>query len=533
MSNSLENKKARISTKSDRTASGTRSPIHPKLWEDNRREASVATTLQRMANPKQAFIPPPEVRPHMGGQSEGVMVKSQGLNEASHPGKNSGEVVQRAITVGMNTVPRTVDLNDTMKNQLISEGLFDEFARLNDERGKIYIFQNDQHLIAFLKQQTGKSTDMGVPHPLIHQVDDKQLDEGHKRAQDLRFHSIYQPSPQQISQNASGSHQIAPHMMPPSGQGHHWGQMPIPGSNQEYVLYQNQLQPPPNPTQPLTFGNPLAPSLVMNQGGNTLGMHIQPTSSPFISPITRDQSTYGGIPSETGRVRGHPFALEQNQISTDDPSKTFDNDPRTYTSESDSTKTNGGISSWRYNEVEKKSFQNGTSFTQVNNNSVIGGMGIGQPSSMHYRMESSSGGYTDLHMDNSGTVDYRGTNGVRPKGMGKQAYQTEMGKASALSNPYPQVPIHQPGQDFLDPDRHSYPGYMSPPPTPFLSFETLAEPEVIEIYPIAVHVGSRVTLSDGREGQVTEILDRDLIRQKARCKVLVLNGNPTWNSGSF
>ena len=493
----------------------------------------MAAKLQRMANPRPASVEQPEICPSLASTpSEGVVVKRQTGTEFTKSWEKQGAVVQRAITVGMNTVPRTVDLNDTMKNQLIVEGLFGEFVRLNDEREKIYIFENDQHLIAYLKQQSGTSTETDVAQPLVHQVSQDQLDEGHRRAQDIRFHSIYQPGSQQISEQASGAHQITPPMMPPSGQGHHWGQMPLPGGSKEYVLYQNQLQPPPHLTQPLTFGNPLAPSLVMNQGGIALGMHIQPTTSPFISPITREQSSYGGLQSESGRVRGHPFALEQNQISTNDPSLTFDNDPRTYTSESDSTKGNGGISSWRYNEVEKKSFLSGMPFTQVNNDAVIGGMGIGQPSSMHYRMESSSSGYTDLHMDNTGTVDYRGTDSVRPKGMRKQAYQTEMGKTSALSHPFPQTPIHHPGQDFSDPYRHTYPGYKSPPPTPFLSSETLVEPEVIEIYPIAVRLGSHVTLSDGRNGQVTEILDRDSVRKKARCKVMVLQ-DPSWNPSGY
>jgi len=532
MSNTFTSKRDNTPSRAVLPSSNAKSPKPHPFWKDNRQETSAANLLQRAANPKAITSSPPQVITSLPNRkSEGVVVKSQEARESTVVDQKKG-VVQRAITVGMSTVPRTVNLDPTTKNQLLTEGLFAEFERMNSDREKIYIFQDENHLIGYLRNHAGATTDLYSAAPIVHQVSSDQLDEGHKRAQDIRFNSIFQPNTQQISATATGAHSISSHMMPPPGSDHHWGQMPTPGS-QEYVLYHNHLQPPTSQTLPLTFGNPLSPSLVMNQGNMTMGMHIQPTSAPYLSPITRSQTSYAGLPSEPGRVRGHPFALEQNQISTDNPASNFDNDPRTYTSESDSTKANGGISSWRYNEVEKKSFQSGMPFTQVNNDSVIGGMGIGQPSSMHYRMASSSTTHTDLHMDNSATVDYRGTDSVRPKGMGKQAYQTEMGKTSALSNPYPQIPIHRPGQDFMDPDRHNYPGYMSPPPTPFLSSETLADPEEIEIYPIAVHVGSRVKLSDGREGQVTEIISRDHIRQKAQCKVMVLNPTTSWNPSGF
>lgn len=529
MQHFLKANPARRTPAANRSLPDSRKPSASPMWQDNRPEAATAAALQRMTEARP--VAPPVIRSRTSeGTDSGVQITNQDDTESREYGGKT--VIQRAITIGTQPVPRTVNLDRDTQQQLTTEGLFGEFQRLNDEREKIYIFGSADELIGYLRHLKGVKGYEQAAAPLVHSVTPEQLEEGHERAQDIRFNSIYQPSTQQISGNAPGTHQIAPQMMPPSGQGHHWGQMPIPGSGQEYVLYQNRLQPPSQTSMPLTFGNPLAPSLVMNQGGMTQGMHIQPTTSSYIDPITRSQSTYGGISSESGRVRGHPFALEQNQISTDHPSQTFDNDPRTYTSESDSTKSNGGTSSWRYNQIEKPSFQSGTPFTQVNNDSVMGGMGIGEPSSMHYRMPSSSGGYTDLHMDNSGTVDYRGTDSVRPKGMGKQTYQTEMGKQSALGTPYVETPIHRPGEDFTDPSRHSYPGYMSPPPSPFLSYGTLMEAEEIEIYPIAVHVGSRVTLSDGREGQVTEILDRDLVRGKARCKVMPLQKD-FWNPKGY
>ncbi len=486
-------------------------------FADNRRESLILNQLAQRANLGSGN--------HQERKASAVQLKEviNSTRRQERQGAGNGPVVQRAIISGKIPVSRTSSIPMEMEDFLKKESLYDDFVRLNDDRETIYIFEDDQHVINYLKVLVSKMNPDGISAPLKHKITPQQLQEGHEAAQDIRFSNIYKPSTAQIPQNASGAHQIPLSMMPPSGEGHHWAQNPSPGSTgSQYIIYQNQLQPPPVNTLPLTFGDPKAPSLVMSQGGMNLGMHIQPThNSAYLDPLTRSQTNYAGIPAESGRVRGHPFELKQNQISTQNPKVTFDNDRRTYTSESDSTKATGGISSWRYNQVEKLSTSSGNPFTQVNNNPVVGKMGIAQPDSIDFRMQKAPGSYTDLHMDNSGVVDYRNTDSVRPKGMRKQAYQTEMGKNSGKAHPYRETPVHKTGQDFTDPNRHSYPGYMTPPPTPFLSPDTLAEPEQVVILPGEVQRGSKVNMPDGSTGRVTQILDRDLAKNKARCKVQI------------
>jgi hypothetical protein len=429
-------------------------------------------------------------------------------------------VIQRAITVGTQLLPRTVSMKPDLRTVLTTNNLLASFEELNDDREVIYMFSNDDHLLNYLKMKAGQVRDASIPEPIKHKVSSTQLQQGHGVAQDMRFSTIYQPTSNQVSQNAPGVHQIPNPMMPPSGLGHHWGQSPgIGGIGQEYTIFENQLQPPTSQTLPLTFGDPDAPSLVMSQGGQNLGMHIRPTfSSTCRDDIKRSDTRYAGLPSVTTRVRGHPFELKQNQISTDDPNVTFDNDRRTYTDEMDSTQPTGGISSWRYNEIEHKAVKSGLSFTQINNNPSIGPMGVSRPDVIHFRLETSTGGYDDLAMDNTGVTDYRNTK--RPKRVGKQAFQTSMGRKEALTNPYQPPPIHHPGDEFLDPHRYSYPGYMSPPPTPFLSEDTLSEAPIEIIVNGYPNVHSRVkNLKPGYEGIVVEVIDRDKVRVKTRCKV--------------
>ncbi|WP_146141574.1 hypothetical protein [Spirosoma oryzae] len=448
-----------------------------------------------------------------------VSIGRGGVAKPSAMGPMSSKVIQRAITIGMNPIPRTVHTPTNIVTFLQQQGLYSEFVKLNDEREVIYLFDNDQHLVDYLKLQTGQIAPGSVSAPIKQKVNADQLKQGHEFASDIRFTTIYQPGGSQIPDTAPGAHNIPNQMMPPPGQHHQWGQMPYPSvSGQEYVLYQHQFHSSAN-TVPLTFGDPNAPSMVMNQGGLNLGMHIQPTSnSNYLNPITRSQTNYAGLPSVSDRVRGHPFELKQNQISTDDADMDFDQDSRTYTDESDSTKTNGGISSWRYNQIEKVATANGMPFTQVNNNSVKSSMGIARPDTIDFRIQQSSGGYKDLQMDNTATTDYRETDSVRGT-MAKQAYQTEMGRQQALLHPYQAPPVRRPGEDFTDTNRHSYPGYMSPPPTPFLSDDTLAtspEPIILGGFPA---VGSRVNMPNGSKGVVVEVIDRDKNRKKSRCMV--------------
>lgn len=434
-------------------------------------------------------------------------------------GPMPGNVIQRAITIGMNPIPRTVHAPANIVTYLQQQGLYNEFVKLNDERETIYMFDNDQHLVNYLKVQTGQMPSGSVQPPLRQKVNVNQLKQGHEFASDVRFSTLYQPGGSQISENAPGAHNIPNQMMPPPGQHHQWGQMPYPStSGQEYIVYQHQFQSSAN-TVPLTFGDPNAPSMVMYQGGLNLGMHIQPTDDDdYLNQITRSQTNYAGLPSVSDRVRGHPFELKQNQLSTDNPNMDFDRDSRTYTDESDSTKTNGGISSWRFNEIEKVATANGRPFTQVNNNPVMSSMGIARPDTIDFRVQQAPNVYKDLHMDNTATTDYRGTDSVRGT-MRKQAYQTEMGRQQALLHPYQAPSVRKPGEDFTDANRHSYPGYMSPPPTPFLSDDILTsspEPMILGGFPA---VGSRVNMPDGSKGVVVEIIDRDKNRIKSRCMV--------------
>jgi hypothetical protein len=256
------------------------------------------------------------------------------------------------------------------------------------------------------------------------------------------------------------------------------------GTGQEYTLYQHISST--TPTVPLTYGNPSAPSLVMYQGGLK------------------------------GRVRGHPFALEQNQVSTEDDSMTFDNDSRTYTDESDATKYMGGTSTWRYNQVEKPSISSRRPFTQVNENPVIGPMGIAQPPTIRYRTQNPGGTFDDRLMDNSATTDYR--HAPRPAKIRQQAYQSTMGRNADALAPYQAPAIRQPGSDYLPADRRTYAGYMSPPPTPFLG-ERDTEDIILNGMP---NVGDKVHhLPGGRTGRVDQVLSRDYGRDKSQCRVIL------------
>jgi hypothetical protein len=126
------------------------------------------------------------------------------------------------------------------------------------------------------------------------------------------------------------------------------------------------------------------------------------------------------------------------------------------------------------------------------------------------------GTYDDRLMDNSGTTDYR--HAPRPRGTRQQAYQSEMGRRAAAASRYARPPVRQPGSDYMPADRRTYPGYMSPPPTPFLGE---AETEVV-ILPGQRRVGDRVHhLTGGRTGRVEEVLSRDRVNNKSRCRVVL------------
>jgi|tagenome__1003787_1003787.scaffolds.fasta_scaffold20818596_2 hypothetical protein len=222
----------------------------------------------------------------------------------------------------------------------------------------------------------------------------------------------------------------------------------------------------------------------MNQGGLNLGMYINPAPAANLEYVTRKGpagTKYANLPAVPGRVRGHPFALEQSQWQTGPlPGAvrpgggqwSFDKDPRTYTDESDSTKALGGVSTYRYNEVEDPAIHGipgGRPFLQVNNNLVMSAMGVARPDSMYWRIPT-GGGYDDRLIDNSATTDYR--NVVLPPAVGKQQYQTTIGQTAAANAPYQPPTVFHPGDEYTSADARAaggtnYPG--SPPPTPFYS----------------------------------------------------------------
>jgi hypothetical protein len=272
-------------------------------------------------------------------------------------------------------------------------------------------------------------------------------------------------------------------------------------------MFANRFEPPPAPTDLLTFGDPAKPSLVTNQSDTTLGMHIQPLpkNSPYNNPITRTQTTYGGIPASApgeGRVRGHPDSLSQNQLPTLAGGLDMDRDRRTYTDESDSTKSargggpKGGVSSWREKEIERPAEQSQQPFTQINVNPVRGSLGIANPEFIYFRRASGQP-YDDIRIDNRHRKDYRqlweAAGEKKATGKRVQAYQTQIGRADATSDPFPETPVRRRGTDFSDPRRNSYRGYQSPPRTPYVALS--GEDTFLESVPGQVSVGDRVMSS--------------------------------------
>lgn len=440
-------------------------------------------------------------------------------------------VIQRAIALGEQLLPRTINIPDDLKNALKKEKLLAKFTSLNDDRDIIHIFQNYEHLMNYLREMAGKFRTGTYPPPVKHIVPVSDKKRGHDFAQIVRFTAIYQPSPEQISPTAPGAHSIPTEMLPPVGQGHHWLQASTSAAgSQQYIIFQNQLQPPTKTTLPRTYGNPPAPSLSMSQGGLLLGMYVNPAPPAFVRPINRSQATYAGIQSVSGRVRGHPFALEQNQVSTVDPMETFDNARDTYTDEMDSTKGGkGGTSTWRYSQVENPAIKNKTPFTQVNVDSSLSPMGIGRPNRIYFRVQqpAPAGGFCDMLIDNTGATDYK--SGC-PPGIGAHAHQTDMAKSAAIVTPYPAPPVYRPGETFADPTRYNNPGYQSPPPTPFLAIEELS-PEIEMWIKGSPHVGSRVKMKPPDTepiGIVMSVISRDNAQDKTKCKVKVPPGLAKW-----
>lgn len=401
-----------------------------------------------------------------GAQAQ-TLTELQGLAVGS-------DVVQRIVYVGGKTTGRPEDVDPTHRTELERHGMWHHYIMLQNDRQTAFDFTDEEHLLKYLAKLAGDSVD--VADPATRMIDQSSMAEAHERVQDMRFGRLNVPSSHQIPEHGMGAHNIPPEMLPPIGSGQSYG-LAEEGSDPHLSLFTSQIPAhvPVQETEPLTFGDPDAPSMVMDRGGLNLGMHIQPTNSgsKYRKVVPRSAASYGGIHSVTGRVRGHPFTLHDSQPSTDPNSNfTFDTDPRAYTDESDSTSTFGGTSSFRYNKLENPALNSGQPFTQANVNPALGNMGISQPTEIATRSAQSGGGYVDRRWDNSGATDYRGQASTAIasgfKG-GKQAHQDQTAIGNAVTNPFPEAPVRRFGEDYQPSDRRTTGGYASPLPTPYFA----------------------------------------------------------------
>jgi hypothetical protein len=425
------------------------------------------------------------------------------------PSQSGAPVVQRVVSIGTQVLPPSDQLPAEYQQYLEKNRLVERFKQLNDERERVYIFYSQQHLDAYLN----KLADPKLPpvdKPLVSTLPPEQLEQAHRYRQDLRFARIMAPSPNQIPQHGHGAHAIPMPMLPPPGTGQQWGTFTLASDKQRLSMFANQYEPPPAYTDLLTFGDPSTPSLVTNQSDLTLGMYVQPlpANSPYNNPIKRADTTYASIPPSApgeGRVRGHPDSLSQNQRSTDPTGLEMDRERRAYTDESDSTRTAnqgppmGGVSSWREKEIERPAEANLQPFTQINVDPVGGSLGIANPELLYFRRPSGQG-YDDIRIDNRHRKNYKKMweNAGERKGtaMRQYAYQTVLGRVDARNDPFPEMSVRRRGKDFDDPRRSTYPGYQSPPRSPYVALS--GEDTFPESVPGKVRVGDRV-MSDRRK----------------------------------
>ncbi|HEV2862521.1 MAG TPA: hypothetical protein VGX48_16020 [Pyrinomonadaceae bacterium] len=381
--------------------------------------------------------------------------------------------IQRAIVIGSHHLPRKLDEKRLAKD--FSGYQIKDIVRANAKRDRIYFFDDKQHFVDYFKT--------GHPKPFIEKVSDEDLERGHKTASLMRFGTIYEPSPNQIPGHAPGGHNIPEKQLPPSGFGHHWAQTRS-GKKDEFTLWQNKFEQPDLSTEIHTFGNPNDPTMLTSYGEYNMGGRVNPTpQSKYLDPLKRSETTYGGLDTETLRVRGHMFALRQNQKSTDPKSdETLDNCTLSYTNESDGTK--GGFSTFRYNQIENPAIKNKLPFNQVNENKHMKyrdkgkskakdrkklqkatGMGIPMTHTIYISQQQPGGKCDELKFDNE--KDYR-TEVNRGKGYSKRLH-THVTK----KNSFPYEPVHKKTRTFEPEEREHYKGYQSPPPTPLLTRDYL------------------------------------------------------------
>jgi hypothetical protein len=423
------------------------------------------------------------------------------------------------VSIGTEVLPPSEDLPADYRQYLEKNKLLERFKQLNDERERVYIFGSQQHLDGYLKRLADPKL-APVNEPLVSTLSAEQLEQAHRYRQDLRFARIMEPSPNQVPQHGHGAHAIPLPMLPPAGTGQQWGTFTLDTQAQRLSMFANRFEPPPAPTDLLTFGDPATPSLVTNQSDLSLGMYIQPlpANSPYNNPIKRKQTTYANIPASApgqGRVRGHPDSLSQNQLPTGGGGFDMDSERRAYTDESDTARSanqgppKGGVSSWREKEIERPAEASQQAFTQINVNPRRGPLGIAQPEFLYFRKPSGQA-YDDIRIDNLHRKNYKkkweDAGGDKGTGVRQFAYQTQLGRRSARNNPFPETTVRRRGEDFDDPRRTTYRGYESPPRSPYVSLS--GGETFIESVPGQVRVGDRVT-SD---------------RRKVPCIVVEVNG---------
>jgi hypothetical protein len=414
-------------------------------------------------------------------------------------------VAQRAITAGSYNFPRSESgIDSNLENYLNTNGLKTLFLKLNDDHDTLYIFTSGEHLVQYLHKLNGDKNYLKTPDPETKTFKKKDIDESRKVINDLKFNQVYKPQKQQFDKKALGLHKIDEELMPPVGEGN----MLYKGfsgnkSEEQYSIFQNQFGVKKE-VEPLIFGDPNSPSLVMNQGGLNLGMSIMPTSNTnYVSKITRNQTSYAKIKSSTNRVRGHPFALEQTQHSLD-KKRTFDNDSRTYTDESDSTKSMGGISTFRYNRIERPSIKKKRRFLQVNINPKLGPMKIVQPDDIHFKWERrKKGTYRNIRLDNRGIKDYR--NIKPPKKMGKQKYQQKIGEQDYQKNPYIKESVRKQYDSFDSKPYEKQKGFQFPPMSPIIHQHFESNQTIQKLLPEDTIAGITVSLN-GKNYYVVKVL---------------------------
>ena len=422
--------------------------------------------------------------------------------------------IQRAVTVGDEHFPRKID--ETWLQTNFNKTQAAEVENANKARDKIYKFTDEQHLIDYYK---GKK----VAAPTIEKVKDSALEEGHETASMIRFGTIYEPSSVQIPKHAPGAHSIAAKELPPSGPGHHWVKTRV-ATDRRNVMWKNRLKKPKHRTQFHPYGDPKNPSLFTSQGKFNMGGRVMPTSKTSrYSKLPRSKTSYARLKAETGKVRGHPFALEQTQYSTDPKSsKTFDNDPMVYTRESDGTK--GGFSTFRYNQIERPAIKNMLPFNQVNvssDRSTTTSMGIPETDTIFVSMKQPDASYRQLEFDND--KDYN-KDGYKTK----KRYSKIKGSHAKLAkhvetDDFPYEKPYRHGDEFEDPDRHSYPGYMSPPPTPFLTSHYMEEDDTVTL-PGLRHQNEMV--EHAKDFWFIQEADYDKTEDETTCKLVKVSSKP-------